>query len=293
MKEFPLVHIILVNYKSVDHTIECIQSLQNISYRNYKIVVVDNCSQNDSVEELQKYDDIILIKNEFNSGFAGGNNLAIKYSIKENADYVLLLNNDTVVEPDFLEKLIENVSPSIGISIGKILFYSDRSMVWYAGGEINKFKGSTDVNGFELDKGQYEEKKYVTFASGCCMLISKEIIEKVGVLKEDYFLYFEDTDYCERVIKAGYKILYNSKSIIYHKVSTSTVKDSYTYLYYFTRNRLYFIKDNLNGINKIISYIYSFIFIFIKSIIRKQEKKPIILAVKHFFHDIKGKLNDK
>lgn len=283
MNNTPLVFIILVNYKGVDHTIECIKSLNEITYSNYKIIVVDNDSQDNSVNKLKEYKkNFILIENKINTGFAGGNNLGINYAIKNNADYVLLLNNDTTVEPNFLDELINKTSPEIGINIGKILFYYDKSMLWYAGGRINALKGCTDVNGFEKDNGQYDEEKYVTFASGCCMLISKEVLNKVGMLMEEYFLYFEDTDYCAKVLNNGYKILYCPKSVIYHKESVSTVKESFNFLYYITRNRLYFIKDNIKGINKILSFIYSFIFIFTKAIIKNQDKKPILCAYKDF-----------
>lgn len=291
MSNTPLVYIILVNYKSVEHTIECIKSLQQVTYSNYKIIVVDNCSEDNSLEQLEECkNNIILIESKLNTGFAGGNNLAINYAMKNNAEYVLLLNNDTTVEPDFLDELIKKTSPNIGINIGKILFYYDKSMIWYAGGKINKLKGCTDVNGFEKDNGQYDQEEYVTFASGCCMLISKDILKKVGMLREDYFLYFEDTDYCAKVLRSGYKILYSPKSVIYHKESVSTVKESFVFLYYITRNRLYFIKDNIGGLNKLLSYIYSNIFIFTKAIINKQDKKPILLAYRDFFRNIKGRL---
>jgi GT2 family glycosyltransferase len=291
MNNTPLVYIILVNYKSVEHTIECIKSLRQITYSNYKIIVVDNDSKDHSVERLKEYEKgFVLIESKSNTGFAGGNNLGIDYATQNNADYVLLLNNDTTVEPNFLDELIKRTDPKIGINIGKILFYYDRSMLWYAGGKINKLKGSTDVNGFEKDNGKYDKEEYVTFASGCCMLISQEILNKVGMLREDYFLYFEDTDYCAKVLANGYEILYCPKSIIYHKESISTVKESFDFLYYITRNRLYFIKDNIGGINKLISYLYSTIFILIKAIIKNQDKLPIIRAYKDFFRNIRRKI---
>lgn len=282
LQKEPLVYIILVNYRTVNDTIECVESLKQIKYKNYNIVVVDNYSNDGSLEKLEECTGIKVIESRENKGFAGGNNIAIEYALKNKAEYILLLNNDTTVDPDFLSELIRNDSEEVGILTGKILFYTDRNMLWYAGGQISKIKGTTEVNGYKIDKGQYNENKYVTFASGCCMLIKRNLIEKIGLLKEDYFLYFEDSDYCARVQKSGYKIKYCAKSIIYHKVSTSTGKYSYNYLYYFTRNRLLFINDNLEGIYKISAYIYSLIFIFIKSVIRKQNKIPICKGICHF-----------
>lgn len=290
----PLVYIILVNYKGVEHTIECIDSLKKITYSNYKIIVVDNDSGDNSIEILNQYkEDIILIESKENLGFSGGNNLGIKYAIDNDADYVLLLNNDTTVKEDFLDELVNKSKDDIGICIGKILFYYDKNMIWYAGGEINKYKGGTDTNAFELDRGQFDNDKFITFATGCCMLISKEVINRVGLLREDYFLYFEDTDYCSRILKHGFKIRYCYKSVIYHKESVSTVRGSFNNVYYFNRNRLYFIKNNLEGINKMYSYIYTIGFSLTKSILGKQSFKAVILAYWHFCQGITGKLSYK
>lgn len=290
----PLVFIILVNYKGVEHTIECIKSLQQITYSNYRIIVVDNCSEDNSLEKLKEFQAVVvLIKNRTNNGFAGGNNLGIKYAMQNEADYVLLLNNDTIVEPDFLDELVKKTSTDIGINIGKILSYYDRGMLWYAGGKINWLKGCTDVNGFERDNGQYDKEENVTFASGCCMLISKNVISKVGILKEDYFLYFEDTDYCARVLKNGYKILYSPRSVIYHKESISTVKGSFNYVYYFIRNRLYFIKDNFKISNKVIAYSYTILFSLVKGLLGRQNMKATIIAYEDFIKEIRGNMEER
>lgn len=289
-KNEPLVYIILVNYKGVNHTIECIKSLKKIIYKNYKIIVVDNNSKDNSINELSKIKDIVLIKNKINAGFAGGNNLGIKFAIDNGADYVLLLNNDTTVEIDFLNQLIDEAEKDVGIYVGKIMFYYDKNIIWYAGGKIDKFRGCTNVNGFVEDKGQFEKESFVTFATGCCMLIERDVIKKVGLLKEDYFLYFEDTDYCARTLKQGYKIKYCPKAIIYHKESVSTKKHSFNFDYYFTRNRLFFIKDNLKGFYKIISYCYTNVFIFAKAIMKKQSLRATIYSYKHFFINRRGSI---
>lgn len=292
MNKEPLVYIILVNYNSTDHTLECIKSLKQIDYSNYRIIVVDNASNSDERKKLNELmDDIIIIYSNINGGFSFGNNLGIKQAIKNEAKYILMLNNDTVVKEDFLNKMIDEYDDKIGICTSKIYYYDNKEILWYAGGEINKTMGNSIVYGLnEVDNGNYNENKFVTFASGCCMLFSVDIIKKIGYLKEDYFLYYEDTDYCSRIIENGYKIKYCPKSVIYHKESVSTVKKSYNYDYYFTRNRLFFIKENLSGVYKATSYFYTLSTGIIKALINKTNRKAYLKGIRDFICNKKGKL---
>lgn len=241
----PIVYIIIVNWNGYEDTIECIKSLEKIDYNNYRIVVVDNGSNTNEIDNVAKnFPEVHLIKNEVNLGFSGGNNIGMEYAVKEYADFVLLLNNDTVVEKDFLNQLVENTieNEKIGIAVPKINYYSNRDVIWYAGGYINKLRGSGFTSGVgELDS-KYLVNKYVTFATGCCLLIKIDVIKQIGPMDEKYFLYLEDVDYCLRTLDTGYKILFVAKSKIYHKESISTKKNNaFRPLYYVTRNRLYFV----------------------------------------------------
>ena len=240
------VFIIILNWNGFWDTSECIGSILNISYENYTIIVVDNGSDKDESKELaRKFPELIILRSETNLGFSGGNNLGIKYALGKGADYILLLNNDTIVEKDFLDILVDNASKNktIGLAVPKINYYSDPSKVWYGGGYISKLRGSALTRGNGKSDNDYTENKYVSFATACCLLIDKRVINDVGLMDEKYFLYLEDADYCIRSYKCGYSILFVAKSKIYHKINKSTTKENnFVPLYYNTRNRLIFIR---------------------------------------------------
>lgn len=294
----PCVIIILVNWNSYEDTAECLHSLFSLSYSNYKIIVVDNASSGNDTELFEKEfgEKIVLIKHQSNSGFAGGNNIGIIRALKEGADYVFLLNNDTTVEPDFLDKLVYQAEndTTAGILTPLINYYSAPSKVWCAGGSIVAFKGSGFPEGENQDQKVYRDKRYVTFASGCGLLIRREVLEKVGLLDESYFLYLEDTDYCMRTIRAGYKILFVPESRIYHKVNRTTAKEIATLpLYYTTRNRLLFSKKML-GMYFPAAFIYIGLTMILKIIfwkLKHEEEKigAVNRAFKDFFSGKSGK----
>ncbi|WP_415347207.1 glycosyltransferase family 2 protein [Clostridium perfringens] len=250
----PLVYIILVNYRNSNDTIECIKSLREIDYLNYKVLIVDNASQDDSVEKLKKeiLDEELIVSDE-NLGFAGGNNLGIDKAIASGAKYVLLLNNDTVVKKDFLSKLVDTfkVDNNIGIVGCKINYYSDRDIVNYAGGEIDWSKFTTRFYGLNTKDNNDTKIRYISFVSGCAMMIKREVIEKIGLLDDTYFMYYEDTDYCARAIESSFKLAYQPKSVIYHKVSASSGGELSPFvLYWSTKNREKFKRKFSNKISK-------------------------------------------
>ncbi len=265
------VYVITLNWNNEEDTIECIKSLKNINYKNYKIVIIDNGSEEKSVSKIKRqYSEMCIINNEKNLGFAGGNNVGIKYAIDNGADYVLLINNDTTVEKDFLDKLVEagESDKKIGIAGSKILFWSEPNRIWFAGGKVNRLKNKGVHMGLdEIDEGQYDEAKDVGYLTGCCLLIKREIVEKIGMLAEDYFLYYEDTDFSLRVKNAGYKCFYVPESKIYHKISRSTKPGSPSYIYYHVRNGLVLAERNSSFLNKIIVYFYC-VWLFFKQLVK-------------------------
>lgn len=265
------VYIIVLNWNGKDDTLECLKSLEKINYRNYKIVVVDNSSEDDSVSEIRRqFSNVKIIENKENLGFSGGNNVGIKYAINNGAHYVLLINNDTTVEKDFLNELvgIGESDEKIGVLGSKIYFYSEPSRIWFAGGKVNWLKNKgTHIGLDQIDSGQYDKIKEMDYLTGCCLLIKREVIEKIGVLSEDYFLYYEDTDFSLRAKNADYKIVYVPKSKIYHKISRSTKPGSSNYVYYHSRNGLTMAKRTGSLLNKIVLYPYC-IFLFLKQIIK-------------------------
>lgn len=223
---YPLVYIVVLTWNGKTDTIECLNSLKKIDYPNYKILVVDNASEDGTSEIVRsEFPEIELIINKENLRFAGGNNVGIDYSLQRKSDYVLLLNNDTIVERNFLSQLIESAetNPKIGIVGPKIYFYSEPKRIWYAGGKIEWWKGWISHVGIrEIDNGKYETVRETDFITGCCMLIKREVVESIGKLDERYYIYGEDVDYCIRAKAVGYNILFQPKAIIWHKLSVST-----------------------------------------------------------------------
>lgn len=244
-KDKPNIQIILVNYKSAKDTIECIESLQKITYPNVEYIVVNNFEPdhdilNNFIEDIER---CTLIETGTNLGFSGGNNVGIRVALDRKCDYILLLNNDTIVTPDFLEPLVvcANIHDNVGIVTGKIMYNFDPELVWYAGGEISFAGGYVDHYGYNKkykDLVDDNEKK-ISFATGCLWLIPVEVIKEIGMLSEEYFLYSEDVDYCCRIMEKNFEIWYTPKSIIYHKVSASSGNKSAITQYYSVRNDYY------------------------------------------------------
>lgn len=211
---------------------------------------------------------LVLIKNEKNYGFAEGNNIGIRYALNFlNPDYILLLNNDTVVEKDFLKELVKAAEKDeVGITGPKIYFYDfdGRSdVIQFAGGKVNLKKGMSSHIGFcEIDTGQYDGIKEVDYITGACLLINASVLRKIGLFDPKFFAYWEETDLCMRVKKAGYKVLYVPKAKIWHKVSASWNKIKPIRVYYFTRNRFLFVKKHATPKEFIAFLIYFFGFRF-------------------------------
>lgn len=285
------VFIILVNYNGIDDTIDCINSIKGNAYQNIRIVVVDNGSNDDSYNRLVRMygstSDIVIIDAGENLGFAGGNNVGILYAIENDADYILLLNNDTIVDENFLIPLIkysQKENKPLLLS-AKILYYSDPSRIWYGGGKYLKYKGTARHLRFnELDSDvSYVED--VNFVCGCFMFFNRDAINKVGLMPEDYFLYGEDTAYSLVAVKQNVPMKYISDSVIYHKVSASTSKLSDVSTYYSIRNRFVVIKNYQRGLEKIIAYFASLYAVF-KGIIRKDY--TIVMAGRAIYDFCRG-----
>jgi GT2 family glycosyltransferase len=234
-----------VNWNGRADTLECLESLSGLDDPYSRIVVSDNASSDQSVEAVRReYPSAIILANPENLGFAGGNNVGIRYALQQGADYVWLLNNDTIVERNALSTLVQvaESDPAIGILGSKIYYYSDRDVISFAGATIDWGKGrSPHVGRGESDRGQYDTVRDVDRVSGCSMLVRKEVCERVGLLDDDFFLYAEDVDWCVRARIAGYRCVYVPASMVFHKEAASVKgKDGKgtLFLYYNTRNFL-------------------------------------------------------
>lgn len=220
----PSVYIIILNWNGLSDTLECLYSIHRSTYLNYKIVIVDNGSTDGSVSTIKKlFPDISLIENPRNMGFTGGNNIGIRFAMENGAQYVWLLNNDTVIEPGTLAGLIAKgeSSNTIGLVSPVIHWYEDRDSVQFYSSYVDWEKYNImNINEKEEDFLIVPERSVSLW--GTALLIKREVLEKVGDLDEKYFAYAEDADYCMRVEKAGYGITTCPGTRIYHKNSRST-----------------------------------------------------------------------
>ena len=256
--EKPLVTVITVNYNQLEVTCDFLQSLRNISYPNIEVFVVDNASKiNPEAYLHEHFPEVQVLVSPENLGFAGGNNLAV---VKATGKYVLYINNDTEVEPGFLEPLVEvmEADPAIGLTTSKLVFFHDKTLIQYAGsGAISPFTGrGTGIGRNQKDTGQYDDTRPTEIAHGASMMASMKMMEEVGMMADLFFLYYEEIDWCEMIKRAGYKIYYVGTSKVYHKESISVGKYNAFKTYYMMRNRILFVRRNTRGLARLSSFLF-------------------------------------
>lgn len=289
-----MLYIIIVNYNGWKDTIECVESIFKSAYTNYRIVIVDNNSTDNSVDYIidwangnqeviyheksllqhlskphvkkpieyilynyvealkggnlkkeKKYKNpIIVIKTGYNGGFAYGNNIGIQYALaKVDCEAVLLLNNDTVIEPDTLTNIInaKNKYGDNSLYGGRILYYDKPNILWYDGGHFNEWLGKCKHINQDKRMTPCNDVRKVNFITFCFVLIPKIVIETVGLIEERYFMYVEDLDYCYKVQKAGFSLYHVCNSLVWHKIGSSQGGEINPFSsYYYYRNSLIF-----------------------------------------------------
>lgn len=298
----PFAAIIVLNWNGWHDTIGCLESLFAITYRSYAIVIVDNGSTDDSLHQIRKFcqqknndhnshglihfeehatgdpplpvpsqEDAfhpaittVLLKNEKNEGYAGGNNTGIRYAVQRfDPTYILVLNNDTVVSPDFLTELLNvaEICPKGGFFGPKTYYFDDiggKNILNYVGervimGMVRQIHtGNGKVDSFR----SFNTVKPVDFIPGSCVLARRAVIDSAGPLNPDFFLYWEDVDWCYRGRRFGYDSIYVPKSVIWHKVGSSNI--GYTSYYYYIRNRFLFSRENAKKWQQCIFLLYFF-----------------------------------
>lgn len=248
------IGVILVNYNGKEYNDKCIKSiLKSTICEQIQIIIVDNASTDGSLEELREQwdnnDQIHIIPLKENYGFSKANNEGIRWSVKQGIEYFLLLNNDTEIEPYTIERMVDSQKKTGAIVVPKI-FYADRpDIIWYAGGDFShiiKKQSNSGIN--RRDSAKYMRSRYCGFANGCCLLITKKIIKKMGLLDEKFFLYGEDTEYSLRAKERGIAIRYCADAVVYHKVNGSSKgNENPDNAYYITRNWLLCNRLHMKG----------------------------------------------
>lgn len=255
--------IIIVNYNGWKDTIDCVNSILKQNSENITVIIVDNQSTDNSYEKLMEVfileKDVIVLQSHINGGFAYANNIGAKYALEKSAEYIVFLNNDTIIEKNAIRNIVECLEKDrLTVYTGKILYYYDTDKIWYAGGVFYSKKGSTEHIGFgEKDLGQYNVARKISFLCGCYMAFTRECLVRCGPMPEKYFLYGEDLAYSLQIGKKGVEMCYTPNSVIYHKISASTSKMGDFVQYYMIRNRMMAIQDYLEGTDKFCAYIYS------------------------------------
>lgn len=256
----PRVSIVIVNWNNFTDTAECLESLRKATYPNCEVILIDNASAGDDARLLrERFGDFIrLIENDKNCGFGEGCNIGIREALQRGAEYVVLLNNDTVVAPDFLEAMVACAEDDKGVGIagGKVYCYEIPEMIWSAGGSINFWTGDTPMRGSgETDQGQFEETAEVDWICGCFMLVSREVLQAVGTLDGRFFFGWEDADLCVRAARRGFKIVFVPGSKIWHKTFPPEKRERLTGLpvYYATRGRFIFMEKHLTKLQLVSS----------------------------------------
>lgn len=243
----PLVSIITLNYNQTDVTCAFLESTKSLLYRNYEILVCDMGSSVNPTKQIQdgNYPNVQILVSPENLGFTGGNNWGMRQA---KGELVFIVNNDTEVTPDLLGLLVEPFAqdPSIGVTCPKIKFFQNPNIIQYAGFEkMNVFTGRVNATGgYAEDKGQFDVPGITNGAHGCAMMVKKEVIDKVGMFPEKFFIYYEEWDWSARIMRAGYKIFYQGKAVIYHKESITMGRKSAIKVYYHTRNRILYMRRN-------------------------------------------------
>lgn len=286
----PKLVFIILNWNTWDETKTCLESLSRVDHDGLCVILLDNGSVRDKMQEVTDlttsldydtrtfdyeasdasstvhFDDYLLsgskdrrllltLKSKRNLGFAEGNNVAIRFALRTlQPTYILLLNNDTIVHKNFLNELVRvAIEKKAAICGGKILYLEKPGLIRFAGGKINLWKASFELRGRDHpDVGQFDRVEEVDYVEGSCMLISREVLERVGLFDPEYFAYWEDVDFCFRTKKEGMPILYVPSAVVWHKVGASTANKIAMQVYLTTRNRILFMRKHASFPQKLV-----------------------------------------
>jgi GT2 family glycosyltransferase len=253
VEPIPKVSIVILNWNGCDDTLECLGSIANVEYQNFEVIVVDNGSTDNSVEQIQKkFPSVTLLQTHKNLGYAGGNNFGIRHALASCADYVLILNNDTIVARNILTVFVQAAKTnSTGAVFGaKIYFYDEPSRIWCTGGEWSNENLSLQLVGFGQadDLNRFGRLAEIDIVVGCAFFARASMLQLVGLFDERFFLVHEESDWCFRAKRSGYNCFFVPEARVWHKVAASFGGQASPIIQYFnTRNTLLWAEKYLSG----------------------------------------------
>lgn len=273
---YPLVYVVLANWNRTADTLECLESLTQQSYPNLRLLVVDNASTDGAPKLIEeRFPQVEQVLNPKNLGFTGGYNAGMRASLQGGADFIFVLNNDTLLAPDTIQLLVDASTPEdVGMVSPMIFFAVEPDKIWSAGGTVSRLTLEiTDNHGREKKFSEITERD---FLSGCAMLIKRPVLEKVGMFDDNFFWYYEDSDLSLRVRQAGYRLLLVPQAQIWHKVSMSSGgSDSPVERYFMGRNSTLFFRKHIHGWRRLVIIIWralSTVKIILRLLINKRPK---------------------
>jgi GT2 family glycosyltransferase len=257
----PFVAVVVLKWNGLEDTAECLASVDELSYPDLLRIVVDNGSADGSVDELAvRFPDWILLRNPRNLGYARGNNVGMRRALAEGADYVMLLNNDARIDREAVTRLVEVAEnePSTGVLGARIYHWDQPDLIWCDGGTVDPVTVEPHHEGLlQRDADRATDVVETEYVSGCALIARASVLREVGLLDEDYFLVFEEADFCARVRQRGFRAVVVPGAKVWHKVSVSFGGgESQTYLYYFHRNNLLYVHKRLRGFQRLRGYFF-------------------------------------
>lgn len=285
-----MIGVVTVTYNSAAVIRDFMESLLKQSHHNFLLYLIDNASSDDTLELLTDYSDrrIVIIRNSTNLGVAEGNNIGIRAALSDRCTSVLLINNDTVFGPDVISQLYEGLENyQCDMIVPKILYFDPPDKIWCGGGAFSRIRGRSRHFGLgQKDDGRYDQAREVEYSPTCCMLIRREVFERIGIMDPKYFVYFDDADFCLRAHRARIRLVYLPGARLYHKVSTIIGHRSDLSLRYVTRNHVYYVLKNFRLLQILFYLPICQAHIFVRCWLAKKMIKGLVIAQKAFWEGI-------
>lgn len=281
----PIIRIVIPTYNRAEDLTACLESLKQAGIRGEQIIIIDNASQDDTSLMINRHHpDVTLKTMDRNLGASGASNAGFEIALKQGADYILRLDSDTIVAPGFLAPLLEVAlkDPKIGLLSPKIYYYKPNDEIWYAGADSHPWHFGT-VNGHRHEKDSPENNRVreVDYVWGAAMLIKKDVLETTGGFDTDFFVYYEEVDFCQRVQNLGYSLLYVPDSVVWHKVGSITYSNWTAY--HWNRSKMIFYRKHARSIiHQSLLVAYSFYYALVTPILKGKSgnRGPLTSAIK-------------